>query len=121
MSPATATSAFNFAVSLTRRHHPGPPRVRQLPKVAKCVPNVVLGFLNEGLPYRVPYPKQRQSRNPVPRADGICQWGWFRRNGWLGSKPAPWAADRVLMAAKLETVILSADCRNDAECLVVRV
>lgn len=84
------TSAFNFAAP----PDPSPPNldhpVRQLPKVAKCVPNVVLGFLNEGLPYRVPYPKQRQSRNPVPRGRfpaASASRGWFRRNGWLGRNP----------------------------------
>ncbi|RDZ79728.1 hypothetical protein C3R21_13080, partial [Mycobacterium tuberculosis] len=49
--------------------------VRQLPKVAKCVPNVVLGFLNEGLPYRVPYPQTTpvQESGPArPIPSGIC-------------------------------------------------
>ncbi|KCT67292.1 phospholipase C3 PlcC [Mycobacterium tuberculosis XTB13-135] len=49
--------------------------VHQLPKVAKCVPNVVLGFLNEGLPYRVPYPQTTpvQESGPArPIPSGIC-------------------------------------------------
>lgn len=69
------TSAFNFAAP----PDPSPPNldhpVRQLPKVAKCVPNVVLGFLNEGLPYRVPYPQTTpvQESGPArPIPSGIC-------------------------------------------------
>ncbi|MFV4314121.1 hypothetical protein ACNJRY_03495, partial [Mycobacterium tuberculosis] len=64
--PRTGVSGHAGAV-----HHP----VRQLPKVAKCVPNVVLGFLNEGLPYRVPYPQTTpvQESGPArPIPSGIC-------------------------------------------------
>ncbi|ETZ96627.1 phospholipase C 2 domain protein [Mycobacterium kansasii 824] len=69
------TSAFNFAAppdpSRPNLDHPA----RQLPKVANCVPNVVLGFLNEGLPYRVPYPQTMpvQESGPVRGIpSGIC-------------------------------------------------
>ncbi len=70
------TSAFNFAVP----PDPSPPNLdhpaRQLPKLAKCVPNAVLGFLNEGLPYRVPYPQTAPAQESGPAREipsSICQ------------------------------------------------
>ncbi|WP_261890406.1 phospholipase C, partial [Mycobacterium marinum] len=69
------TSAFNFAVP----PNPSPPNLdhpaKQLPKLINCVPNAVLGFLNEGLPYRVPYPQTTptQESGPVRGVpSGIC-------------------------------------------------
>ncbi|WP_152522489.1 phospholipase C [Mycobacterium sp. 012931] len=69
------TSAFNFAVppnpSQPNLDHPA----KQLPKLINCVPNAVLGFLNEGLPYRVPYPQTTptQESGPVRGVpSGIC-------------------------------------------------
>ncbi len=45
--------------------------------VAKCVPSMVLGFLNEGLPYQGATHKQRRSRESVARPipSGICLAG----------------------------------------------
>jgi len=69
------TSAFNFAAP----PDPSPPNLdhptRELTKLSQCVPNVVLGTLGQGLPYRVPYPQTMPVQEATPVRgipSGLC-------------------------------------------------
>jgi phospholipase C len=70
------TSAFNFAATpdLSRPNldHPGLETVQKLPQ---CIPNVALGTVDLGIPYRVPYPQAMPIQETSPtRAvpSGLC-------------------------------------------------
>ncbi|QLL05077.1 phospholipase C [Mycobacterium vicinigordonae] len=73
---ADMTSAFNFAVPPnSSRPNLGFPGLHTLSKVPQCVPNVALGWVQAGIPYRVPYPQAMPSQeNSPPRGipSGRC-------------------------------------------------
>ncbi|MDT5045126.1 MAG: phospholipase [Mycobacterium sp.] len=61
------TSAFNFAAAPDpSRPDWGNPVLRALPRLPLCAPNAVLGSLNLGIPYRVPYPQKMPTQAPTP-------------------------------------------------------
>jgi phospholipase C len=61
------TSAFNFAASPDpSKPDWGNPVLRTLPGLPSCVPNIVLGSLNLGLPYQVPYPQTMPVQETSP-------------------------------------------------------
>jgi phospholipase C len=61
------TSTFNFASSpdpsLPKLDHPS---LETVAKIPQCVPNVALGTVNLGIPYRVPYPQAMPSQETTP-------------------------------------------------------
>ena len=61
------TSAFNFAAppnsSPPKLDHPALATAAKLPQ---CVPNVALGTLQYGIPYRVPYPQAMPTQETSP-------------------------------------------------------
>jgi len=70
------TSTFNFAAP----PNPSPPNLDHpalgtLSKVPQCVPNVALGTLQYGIPYRVPYPQTMPVQETTPTRgipSGLC-------------------------------------------------